>query len=402
MLRRIQAALIAVIIAVSSVAFSTGTVFGADDASKFTVSVNSNFFENQTTTYKNIDKYADQNGDVFLTVEIAFNAPEKALLGVQIDSLSWDPNTLEFKEEYNKADNGNDLNVFPFAVEQNASGSAMINTYNDSNRGKIVANFSNITGNTHAYNEDGTPITMVKAVFKLLNKEAESAIINIHVDCIALSDLDKYQSSTNDISIVENGVVNTSYLPLYQTETTILPETGEDGYYIIGTMTGWEVDTDYKLEENPAAEGEYMFTGLDLTTSDQFKVVYSNDGTNKTIWYPDGIENNYGEHGEIQADGTYNIYFRPDGQGGDDWFYHCIYAEAEEPAPVYLIGDVNQDGYIDILDATMIQKYAIDKIDLNDTQKYVADVNDDGFIDVLDALDIQKFAVDKIKEFKKK
>lgn len=189
MLKRIQAALIAVIIAVSAVAFSTGTVFGADDASKFTVSVNSNFFENQTTTYKNIDKYADQNGDVFLTVEIAFNAPEKALLGVQIDSLSWDPNTLEFKEEYNKADNGNDLNVFPFAVEQNASGSAMINTYNDSNRGKIVANFSNITGNTHAYNEDGTPITMVKAVFKLLNKEAESAIINIHVDCIALSDI---------------------------------------------------------------------------------------------------------------------------------------------------------------------------------------------------------------------
>lgn len=63
---------------------------------------------------------------------------------------------------------------------------------------------------------------------------------------------------------------------------------------------------------------------------------------------------------------------------------------------------IDRERYVDILDATMIQKYAIDKIDLNDTQKYVADVNDDGFIDVLDALDIQKFAVDKIKEFKKK
>ena len=28
---------------------------------------------------------------------------------------------------------------------------------------------------------------------------------------------------------------------------------------------------------------------------------------------------------EITADGNYTIYFRPDGQGGDDWFYHVIY-----------------------------------------------------------------------------
>jgi hypothetical protein len=66
-----------------------------------------------------------------------------------------------------------------------------------------------------------------------------------------------------------------------------------------------------------------------------------------------------------------------------------------------LIGDVNFDGIVDIFDATLIQKYAVDKITLTDEQKEVADVNDDGIVDVFDATDIQKFAVEKITEFKK-
>ena len=67
-----------------------------------------------------------------------------------------------------------------------------------------------------------------------------------------------------------------------------------------------------------------------------------------------------------------------------------------------MIGDANLDGVVDIFDATLIQKYAVDKAELTDGQKAVADVNDDGVVDVLDASDIQKFAVEKITEFKKK
>lgn len=72
------------------------------------------------------------------------------------------------------------------------------------------------------------------------------------------------------------------------------------------------------------------------------------------------------------------------------------------PAVNYIIGDVNCDGKIDILDAAMIQKYAVEKVNLNDYQLYVGDVNDDGIVDVLDATMIQKFAVDKITEFTRK
>lgn len=74
-----------------------------------------------------------------------------------------------------------------------------------------------------------------------------------------------------------------------------------------------------------------------------------------------------------------------------------------EPAPEpILIGDVNLDGTVDVMDAVMVQLYATDNASFDDTQKYAADVNDDGNIDVLDAMDIQKFVSSIITEFKKK
>ena len=66
------------------------------------------------------------------------------------------------------------------------------------------------------------------------------------------------------------------------------------------------------------------------------------------------------------------------------------------------IGDVNKDETIDILDAVMVQKHAVDRISFDDEQKYVADVNGDGTVDILDATQIQKYATGKITEFKKK
>ena len=117
-------------------------------------------------------------------------------------------------------------------------------------------------------------------------------------------------------------------------EPTTAPEPGEEGYYIVGTMTGWGINPDYKLTANEAAEGEYMFTGLNLTPTDEFKVVYSEDGSVAKTWYPEGMDNNFGQNGEIKAVGVYDIYFRPDGQGGEDWFNGVIYAaNQDEPQP---------------------------------------------------------------------
>lgn len=64
-----------------------------------------------------------------------------------------------------------------------------------------------------------------------------------------------------------------------------------------------------------------------------------------------------------------------------------------------ITGDLNGDGAADILDATIIQKYAVDKAKLTDLQLNTADVNNDKAIDIFDANEIQKLAANKITDF---
>ena len=104
-----------------------------------------------------------------------------------------------------------------------------------------------------------------------------------------------------------------------------------DGFYLVGSMTGWAPKEGYLFAANPDNEGEYMITAT-LAADDAFKVVkvengaYSNDS-----WYP-------GEGGDYVVDaahaGEKAIYFRPDYQGGEDWYYGCIYIAPNEDQPV--------------------------------------------------------------------
>lgn len=55
-----------------------------------------------------------------------------------------------------------------------------------------------------------------------------------------------------------------------------------------------------------------------------------------------------------------------------------------------LFGDTNGDGKIDVKDATLIQKYIVQKADIAQENLSVADYNKDGRIDVKDATAIQK------------
>ena len=73
-----------------------------------------------------------------------------------------------------------------------------------------------------------------------------------------------------------------------------------------------------------------------------------------------------------------------------------------EPQPAVKIGDIDGDGSVDILDATIAQKSAAGKTQLTPEQDYVGDVNNDGICDILDATMIQKYAAGKITEFPKK
>ena len=135
----------------------------------------------------------------------------------------------------------------------------------------------------------------------------------------------------NSVTPAENG---TGYIVfqvkkgMYIQQIAIVPAATveEPAYYLVGTMTNWVengVNEEYKLTLNSEAEGveEYMIT-LDLKATDQIKVVKNGE---TLTWYPDGTGNAYGENGEIAADGNYTVYFRPNGDGGDDWFNKVIY-----------------------------------------------------------------------------
>ena len=55
-----------------------------------------------------------------------------------------------------------------------------------------------------------------------------------------------------------------------------------------------------------------------------------------------------------------------------------------------IMGDVNGDNAISIIDATLIQEYLSNFVDFDDLQKISADFNDDGLVNVADATCIQK------------
>ena len=50
----------------------------------------------------------------------------------------------------------------------------------------------------------------------------------------------------------------------------------------------------------------------------------------------------------------------------------------------YLMGDVNQDSVINVLDIVFLMNYILNLIDLNDEQIALGDLNNDGGINILD------------------
>ena len=105
----------------------------------------------------------------------------------------------------------------------------------------------------------------------------------------------------------------------------------ETQYFIVGSMNEWTPNEDFELIPNDLAEATEFFINIDLTTTTEFKVVKVEDG--QQSWFPEGMGNNYGQNGEITEDANYDVYFRPNYDGGEDWFYNCIYVvKHEEPA----------------------------------------------------------------------
>lgn len=126
-------------------------------------------------------------------------------------------------------------------------------------------------------------------------------------------------------------------------------EEANAGYYLVGTMTDWQIDSSYLLGLNPKNADEYLINGVALTTSDAFKIVYTHDGKQIDTWYPAGTDNNCTlKRANIDKEGLVDIYFRPNMDGNGDWYFGCIFVQwksaAAEPPTEDKPTEIN-DGY---------------------------------------------------------
>ena len=91
--------------------------------------------------------------------------------------------------------------------------------------------------------------------------------------------------------------------------------------------------------------------------------------------------------------GNYNIY----GiiwKSGDNLVFEPTAWETYVEPPVYLRGDVNMDGNVDIADETDLIDYLLSK-DATNVSLENADVNLDGSVDIADATNLVDYLLDK-------
>lgn len=93
------------------------------------------------------------------------------------------------------------------------------------------------------------------------------------------------------------------------------------------------------------------------------------------------------------ASGTYTMKVSKDAHADREYTVIVANSDVIRNAKIFAIGDVNSDGDISVVDATLVQKYIVGLENLKDFQKKSADVNDDNEISVVDATLIQKYIV---------
>lgn len=93
--------------------------------------------------------------------------------------------------------------------------------------------------------------------------------------------------------------------------------------------------------------------------------------------------------------GTYTVYLT----GGSRTITNGAKVGSFTSYQSYTLGDVNEDGKINTVDAMRVLQFAVGKITLSDVQLLAANVNGDTKVNTVDAMRILQFAVGKINSF---
>lgn len=188
-----------------------------------TVKATSNYFPESQNTYYDLSLFEDENGDAYVTVSYQLLADEMYLVNIDVGELTYDPAVLEWDAAYNQFGEGHSarLDFFPFAAENNC-GTGVIHL---TEPGRLVGNFSSVQQPAWAYNEDGTAVSVVKAVFKVLDRSAGETVVNCDVEYLALCEESEPSPHVQYRAVAASVVDET--LELGETRSTVISPDGQ-------------------------------------------------------------------------------------------------------------------------------------------------------------------------------
>ena len=197
--------------------------------------------------------------------------------------------------------------------------------------GKAIVTFSNDVGNVgdnwgwYTYPGSGGSLLTVTSVegytitsCKFYTEGSGDAVNGYTIEgespSVYLINIGVFTDASQSVKIGDPGITK---IEVYG----YVPAPAVTEYYLVGNMTSWGINPQYKLALNESADdaNEYQIAVV-LPAATELKVVSSTDGTTIKGWFPAEAGNKV-----VENDGLYTIYFRPNYNGGDDWHAKCIY-----------------------------------------------------------------------------
>lgn len=186
-------------------------------------------------------------------------------------------------------------------------------------------------------------------------------------------------------------------LTLLTLSTAALADDTALGAYHVQSKTGYT----FRVDGVESDGGFYL-------GADTFTLTCSNTSGETLVYLVEGsgvpTEQNLQYIDQSGTDTTFTL--KPKGLEADKTYRVYVSTASKEPTeaasfsygekPTYTLGDVNEDGYIDTVDALWILQCYVKKRELS---LDCADVNHDGMIDTVDALKVLQFYVGKITSF---
>jgi len=296
-----------------------------------------NFLNTSTNeSVKTPMKYRLKNGD-------AYSIPATPVQGYELDTAKYPANSIGEFDASNPA-------VFNFYYKPLSNQTTKVHYYN-------TAGWSYV--NCYAYDDQGN---------EALGSWATQSKKDRMTD----------DPDQDDPKWIVKDIPTTACYVMFHDATHQVPDQGEPGYAVAGEA--WIKDGVVTFSCSVVTSHIDLKTG-DVLSAD-VKKDYSNVGSNQvyTTSANTSLNRNY------IAPALANGFYQP---GVLNAVY--LYTDSKPVTDKLMYGDVDQDGYVTIMDVTVLQR-AINKVTtLTEDQKTVSDVDASGSYDITDAVKIQRY-----------